>query len=88
MCVISVDISGIRVLNTLKRYDILSKLSKSKCHLINPAKSELGKIAKIVVENINKTVRKVTLQPMEKYIKCCRLVLKYYRQRELYIYSI
>ena len=29
-----------------------------KCRLINPAKSELGKIAKTIVENINKTVRK------------------------------
>ena len=28
-----------------------------KCRLIKPAKSELGKIAKIIVENINKTVR-------------------------------
>ena len=28
-----------------------------KCRLINPAKSELGKVAKIIVENINKTVR-------------------------------
>ena len=27
------------------------------CCLINPAKSELGKVAKIIVENINKTVR-------------------------------
>ena len=54
--VISVDISGIRVLNTLLRYDILSKLSKSKCRLINPAKRELGKVAKIIVENINKIV--------------------------------
>ena len=45
------------MLNTLIRYDILSKLFKSKCRLINPAKSELGKVAKIIVENINKTVR-------------------------------
>ena len=28
------------------------------CRLINPAKSELGKVAKTIVENINKTVRK------------------------------
>ena len=28
-----------------------------KCWLINPAKSELGKVAKINVENIDKTVR-------------------------------
>ena len=28
-----------------------------KSHLINPAKSELGKVAKTIVENINKTVR-------------------------------
>ena len=28
-----------------------------KCHLINPAKIELGKVAKIIVENINKNVR-------------------------------
>ena len=28
-----------------------------KCRLINPAKRELGKVAKIIVENINKTVR-------------------------------
>ena len=28
-----------------------------KCRLINSAKSELGKVAKIIVENINKTVR-------------------------------
>ena len=28
-----------------------------KCRLINPAKSELGKAAKTIVENINKTVR-------------------------------
>ena len=28
-----------------------------KCRLINPAKSKLGKVAKIIVENINKTVR-------------------------------
>ena len=28
-----------------------------KCHLINPAKSELGKVSKTIVENINKTVR-------------------------------
>ena len=28
-----------------------------KCRLINPAKSELGKVAKIIVENINKTIR-------------------------------
>ena len=28
-----------------------------KCRLINPAKSELRKVAKIIVENINKTVR-------------------------------
>ena len=28
-----------------------------KCRLINPAKSELGKVAKIIVQNINKTVR-------------------------------
>ena len=28
-----------------------------KCCLINPVKSELGKVAKITVENINKTVR-------------------------------
>ena len=28
-----------------------------KCRLINPAKSELMKVAKIIVENINKTVR-------------------------------
>ena len=28
-----------------------------KCRLINPAKSELEKVAKIIVENINKTVR-------------------------------
>ena len=42
-----------------------------KCCQINPAKSELGKVAKIFVENINKTVReKVTLEPVEKYIKC------------------
>ena len=27
-----------------------------KCHLINSAKNELGKVAKIIVENINKTV--------------------------------
>ena len=29
-----------------------------KCCLINPAKTELEKVAKIIVENINKTVRK------------------------------
>ena len=29
----------------------------SKFRLINPAKSELGKVAKTIVENINKTVR-------------------------------
>ena len=29
-----------------------------KCRLINPAKSELGKVAKTIAENINKTVRK------------------------------
>ena len=28
-----------------------------KCRLINPAKSELGKVAKIIVENINKIVK-------------------------------
>ena len=28
-----------------------------KCRLINPAKSKLGKVAKIIVENINKTFR-------------------------------
>ena len=28
-----------------------------KCHLINPANSKLGKVAKIIVEKINKTVR-------------------------------
>ena len=28
-----------------------------KCRLINPDKSELGKVAKIIVENVNKTVR-------------------------------
>ena len=28
-----------------------------KCRLIHPAKSELAKVAKIIVENINKTVR-------------------------------
>ena len=28
-----------------------------KYHLINPAKIELGKVAKIIVENINKNVR-------------------------------
>ena len=28
-----------------------------KCRLIHPAKSELVKVAKIIVENINKTVR-------------------------------
>ena len=28
-----------------------------KCCLINPAKTELEKVAKIIVENINKTVR-------------------------------
>ena len=27
-----------------------------KCQLINSAKNELGKVAKIIVENINKTV--------------------------------
>ena len=29
----------------------------TKCRLINPDKSELWKVAKIIVENINKTVR-------------------------------
>ena len=29
----------------------------SKCRLIKPAESELGKVAKIIVENINKTAR-------------------------------
>ena len=29
-----------------------------KCYVINPAKRELGKIANIIVENLNKTVRK------------------------------
>ena len=28
-----------------------------KCYLINPAKSELGQVTKIIVENINKTVK-------------------------------
>ena len=28
-----------------------------KCGLINPAKNELVKVAKIIVENINKTIR-------------------------------
>ena len=28
-----------------------------KCYVINPAKRELGKIANIIVENLNKTVR-------------------------------
>ena len=50
-----------------------------KCRLINPAKSELGKVAKLIVENIKK---KVTLQPMEN-----QLVPKYFRKRESYIYS-
>ena len=50
-----------------------------KYRLINPAKSEHGKVAKLIVENIKK---KVTLQPMEN-----QLVPKYFRKRELYIYS-
>ena len=50
-----------------------------KCRLINPAKSEHGKVAKLIVENIKK---KVTLQPMEN-----QLVPKYFRKSELYIYS-
>ena len=32
-----------------------------KCRLINAAKSELGKVAKIIVENINKAIREKLL---------------------------
>ena len=32
-------------------------LSNTKCQLINPAKSEIGKISKLFIENINAKVR-------------------------------
>ena len=41
---------------TLKDHQEILNINP-KCHLINPANSELGKIAKIIVEKINKTVR-------------------------------
>ena len=34
--------------------------NNTKCRLINPAKSEIGKISKKLLENINKTVRNAT----------------------------
>ena len=45
------------VYETLKEYKENFNINP-KCCLINPAKSEPGKVAKIIVENINKTVRK------------------------------
>ena len=45
------------VYETLKKYKESFNINPKWC-LINPAKSESGKVAKIIVENINKTVRK------------------------------
>ena len=45
--------------------------SKPKCRLINPSKSELGKVSKIILEQINGNLRtKFTrTKPMEKHRK-------------------
>ena len=39
-----------------------------KCRVIKTAKSELGKVARSIMETINKNAREVILQLMEKYI--------------------
>ena len=45
--------------------------NKIPCCLINPSKSNIGKISKAILDTINKKCCKIYRnQPMEKYIKC------------------
>ena len=41
------------------------------CRLINPVKSELGKVGKLILDNINSKIKKSDkAQPVEKHIRC------------------
>ena len=41
--------------------------SHHKCHLVNPAKSELGKVSKVIIDSINDNIRSIIIRSMKKF---------------------
>ena len=58
-------------------------INNPKCRLINPAKPELGKVSKTIIEDINKTVRNQTkVKSMAQHIRCNKLVQEHPNKNE------
>ena len=59
------------------------------CRLINPAKSEIGRISKHILQRINTDVRnKTPLNQWKKILLRNRPVQKYFRQASIHLYRI
>ena len=64
-------------------------VNKPTTRLINPAKNELGRKSKVILENINNQLRtNLRLNQWKTTTKCYRLVRKYQREKQLQVYDV
>ena len=51
--------------------------NKISCRLINPSKTDIGKMSKQILDSVNNNIRKKQSKPVEKHVFSYRTILQY-----------